>query len=60
MPPIKHHTAEERKKIIEAAQKAVLADCQRQKEEAESWGPRGPTPTDDDNGVVPLRTSARC
>ena len=54
MPKIKQHTPAERKKIIEAAQKAVLADCQRQKEEAESWGPRGPTPNDHD-APVPLQ-----
>ena len=55
MPEYKQKTPAERKKIIESAQKAVLEDCQRKKEEAESWGPRGPTPTDDDNGVVPLQ-----
>ena len=55
MPTIKQHTPAERKKIIESAQKAVLADCQRQKEEAESWGPRGPTPSDEDNEAVPLQ-----
>ena len=55
MPKIKQHTPAERKKIIESAQKAVLEDCQRQKEEAESWGPRGPTPSDEDNEAVPLQ-----
>jgi len=54
MPPIKHHTEAERKKIIEAAQKAVLEDCRKRKEEAESWGPRGPTPNDHD-APVPLQ-----
>ncbi len=55
MPAIKKHTAEERKKIIESAQKAVLEDCRKRKEEAESWGPRGPTPHDDDDQHVPLQ-----
>ena len=41
MPKIKQHTPAERKKIIESAQKAVLEDCRKRKEEAESWGPRG-------------------
>ena len=44
-PPSKR-TPAERRTIIENAQQAVLADCRRQKEEAESWGPRGP-PQDD-------------
>ena len=56
MPAIKHHTEAERKKIIESAQKAVLEDCRKRKEEAESWGPRGPTP-DDDNEAGRCRTS---
>ena len=51
MPEYKQKTPEERKKIIESAQKAVLEDCRKRKEEAESWGPRGPTPTDDHEHV---------
>ena len=55
MPEYKQKTPAERKKIIESAQKAVLEDCRKRKEEAESWGPRGPTPSDDDNEAVPLQ-----
>ena len=55
MPEYKQKTPAERKKIIESAQKAVLEDCKRKKEEAESWGPRGPTPSDEDNEAVPLQ-----